>query len=227
MPPKSRSSPSCERPTRRCAPSWRRSRWPTRPWRPGGRSWSAGSARTPPPLGRRRRTGCASPPGTDGASRADAGRASSRAPPAPIWPGSPTPTRSWSTPLRAAGAAVGCLPGSRTRLFFKIRSWRFWVTSSSSPPPGRSATSSVSGTCCSPSGWSGHCTASAAHAWPHPGRADPSRRDCQPGLPRPSACPHGPGQLPRTGPAHRLATPHRPWPILHLTVATGSRRPAS
>jgi hypothetical protein len=53
-----------------------------------------------------------------------------------------------ASPSALAGAGLGWTsPGSRTRPSWPSRGWGSWATSSTFLPPGRSATSSVSGTC--------------------------------------------------------------------------------
>jgi Transposase len=90
--------------------------------------------------------------------------------------------------LAAPPLACRCTsPGSRTPPPFPSPGWGSWTTCFTSLPPGRSATSSASGTCSSPSGSPGRCTASVGHDWRRLGPPTLATGGRQPGLPRPGA----------------------------------------
>jgi hypothetical protein len=116
-------------------------------------------------------------------------------------------------PLIAVGAACnpvavaangGVMPASPTALAGAVLPVN--------APPGRSATSSASATCSSPSGSSGHCTASAGHGWPHPGPAEGSQRYTTTALP-------GQRRVPS-----RPARPRHTHDLRHTFDLAGGRR---
>ena len=72
--------------------------------------------------------------------------------------------------LAAAGLPVTS-PGSRAPPPSTTPGWPSLATCSPSRPPGRSATSSASGTCSSGSAWPGGCTGSAVRGWSRAGEA--------------------------------------------------------
>ena len=79
-------------------------------------------------------------------------------------------------PASPAALAAAGLPVARARVPELHRrrptpGWPSWATCSPSRPPGRSATSSASGTCSSGSAWPGGCTGSAVRGWSRAGAA--------------------------------------------------------